>query len=253
MLGAGAILGGCGSHGFTPPQSAARPDGYTPAAPPLTLAGRSIHISTRGLRLIESFEGFGSCPYFDAYGRVWTRGYGETEGIHRSSPCISRSTGEVRLRGLVEARYQWAVRGLGVSFNQNQIDALDSFVWNLGAGIFTGSLRRSIQAHNPYPLLAYDHAGGVVLSGLARRRREEVALFLLRSPAPAPPTQQQLKRRLWADYRKRDALRVLLTRHSCRPPLHARPGRYHTVCGRWLREGAEVNRAINALHKKGIR
>lgn len=141
-----------------------------------------MHISDRGLGLIASFEGFSSSSYWDPYGRVWTRGFGETEGIGPNSPHLSRAEGEANLKRLVEDRYEWAIRGLGVELSQDQWDALCSFVWNLGAGIFTGSLRAALQGRRWREaadlMLQYDHAGGQVLPGLQSRRRQEVALFL---------------------------------------------------------------------------
>jgi lysozyme len=217
-----------------------------------------MHISAAGVRLIAGFEGFGSCPYWDPYGHVWTRGFGETEGITRGSPCISRATGETRLRYLVEARYEWAIRGLGVALNRHQWDALCSFAWNLGAGIFQGTLRYDLQHRQFYPaasmMLQYDHAGGQVLEGLRTRRLAEVRLFLApeRRPAPPKPTPSQLRRELYRAYGYRTALRHLLARHQCRPPLHARPRRDHTKCGIWLAHGVSVNRQIKALHAQGI-
>lgn len=149
-----------------------------------------LHVSSRGLALIEGFEGFSSTPYWDPFGGVWTRGFGETEGIGRHSPAISRQQGTANLRHRLERFYEPSIRALGVAFNQNQWDALCSFAWNLGAGIFTGSLRSALQHHEwrraGDMMLRYDHAGGQVLSGLARRRREEVALFLQAAPHVDP-------------------------------------------------------------------
>ncbi len=148
-----------------------------------------MHISTAGLRLIENFEGWSSVPYWDSYGRVWTRGYGETEGIGPHSPWLTRAQGEANLQRLVETRYEYAIRNLSVALNQNQWDALCSFVWNLGAGIFQGSLGALLQAKDfqgfADAMLAYDHAGGVVLQGLRTRREQERALFL--RPGPSEP------------------------------------------------------------------
>jgi lysozyme len=149
-----------------------------------------VHISSAGLRLIEGFEGWSSAPYWDSYGGVWTRGYGETEGIGPHSPWLSRAQGEANLKRLVETRYEWAINRLGVPLNQNQFDALCSFVWNLGAGIFAGHLGDLLRGRNfqgfADAMLAYDHAGGVQLAGLTRRRHEERALFL-HPGAPAGP------------------------------------------------------------------
>jgi lysozyme len=176
-----------------------------------------MHISSRGLALIESFEGFSSAPYWDSYGRVWTRGYGETEGIGPDSPHLSRAEATTNLKRLVEDRYEWAIRELGVEFSQDQWDALCSFVWNLGAGIFTGDLRTALQAREwtraAQLMLAYDHAGGQVLEGLARRRRQEVALFL----SHANPVANSLS--VLTEAERRLANSLLLYRQH--PRLHA--------------------------------
>lgn len=242
------------------PQSAVRPDGYTPHAPPLlSIRPSSIHIDHVGLAFIEGFEGFGSCPYWDAYGGVWTRGYGETEGIHGGSSCISRSYGEANLKYRLERFYRWAIVGLGVNLNQYEADALYSFAWNLGAGIFTGSLRRSIQRHDPYPLLAYDHAGGVVLSGLARRRRAEVALFRRKPPPEETPAHRAARvhrervARLHSDYRARRGLRSVIARYRCSGGYDHKRRDVKRKCTAWRTRGARVNRDIAALHRLGIR
>jgi lysozyme len=185
-----------------------------------------MHISEAGLRLIEEFEGFSRAPYWDPFGRVWTRGYGETEGISSSSPHISARQGEENLRRLIEERYEWAIRELGVG-NQNQWDALCSFAWNLGAGIFTGQLRAALQAKRWQEaatlMLAYDHAGGQVLAGLQRRRHLEAELFLRRPEAYVPPDEarweaeyDELRRRrgAWAATRRRVLQRTMTRRRK---------------------------------------
>lgn len=239
-----------------PPQTAVHPDGYAPKAPPkgFTLQGSQIHLSHNGAVFIESFEGWASCPYWDAYGGVWTRGYGETEGIHGGSACISRSFGERNLIYRAERFYGWAIKGLGVSFNQNQADALFSFTWNLGAGIFTGSLRYQIQHHNPYGLLAYVHAGGVTLAGLVRRRRAEVALFL--KPAQKETPAQRKARvhrervaRLHADYRTRRSLDKALAGHRCLNGYQHLSRDTRRKCTVWRAKHGAVNRDILRLRR----
>lgn len=184
-----------------------------------------MHISDDGVALIASFEGFSSRPYWDRWGKVWTRGYGETEGITAASPAISPAQGLARLRELVQANYEPAIRVLGVDFTQNQWDALCSFAWNLGSGIFTGSLRAELLARDftaaGERMLAYDHAGGVVLEGLALRRRAEVALFL-KTALPYVPADERRwiseydalrdRRGPWAAVRRRALRRRMLAR-----------------------------------------
>lgn len=253
-------LAGCGTT-FHLPESARTPDGAKPAAPPValkrTITTSGTHIDHAGLALIERFEGFSSCPYLDTVGtgNPYTRGYGETEGITRHSPCISRAAGEEHLRVLIEARYQWAVRGLGFNFNQNEIDALDSFIWNLGAGIFTGTLRLDLERGQVFAasqiMVQYDHAGGVVLEGLRTRRIAEVRLLLtpVAKPKPKPASQIHAERvaRLHRDLAYRAALRRLIRVHNCskryRHPLHATRGQ----CDLWITHGGIVNVDITRL------
>jgi lysozyme len=66
--------------------------------------------------------------------------------------------------------------------NQNQFDALVSFTYNLGVGALHGSTLLHLvnqsdftNAANEFP--KWDHAGGVVVAGLLRRRLAEQTLF----------------------------------------------------------------------------
>lgn len=189
-----------------------------------------MHISANGLRLIENFEGWSSIPYWDAYGSVWTRGYGETEGIGPHSPALTRAQGEANLRRLVETRYEWAIRQVGVTFGQNEWDALCSFIWNLGPGILQGTLKDMLRRKDlsgfANAMLAYDHAGGVVLAGLRTRREQERALFLRAAPAVnafVPADEARWIREFdglrgrhgpWATVRRRVLVRVMSARRK---------------------------------------
>ncbi len=142
-----------------------------------------MKISENGLRLIERFEGFSSRPYFDPFGRVYTRGYGETEGITASSPPITQSEAQANLQRLIDERYAPAVRALG-DLNRNEFDGLCSFVWNVGTGAIgadtdLGRLLRERKWQDAMGVLReYVRAAGVVLQGLVTRRDAEAALIL---------------------------------------------------------------------------
>lgn len=238
-----------------PRETSVRPEGYAPAKPPASVhlggSAPSIRVSNSGLNLIEGFEGFSSCPYWDPFGHVWTRGFGETDfGGNFGGRCITRTQGQNNLRNKVESEYQWAVRALGVNFNQNQVDALDSFVWNLGAGIFQGTLRFDLQHRLFFSasriMLEYDHAGGQVLEGLRIRREKEVTLFLKPVPHHETPQQRQARERheLREEKRHRQEIRILLTQHRCRI-VHG-PQAYR-ACPAWGHEGRVDNKRIRAL------
>lgn len=206
-----------------------------------------MHVSSRGLALIEGFEGFSSAPYWDSYGRVWTRGFGETEGIHQGSNDISRAEGTANLKSRLERFYEPSIRALGVDFDQNQWDALCSFAWNLGAGIFTGSLRSALQgrewARAAGMMRGYDHAGGVVLAGLQRRREEEMRLFLTPGKRPDPlAVLPDAERRLVNTY-DHYVKHPRLHRHGL---VVTRAALVRARKGVWLAAHADMRRGLNA-------
>jgi GH24 family phage-related lysozyme (muramidase) len=142
-----------------------------------------VRLSTKGARLIEEFEGFSASPYRDAVG-VWTIGYGSTKGVGPSTPRVTRREAEARLKREVDATYGAAVNALQLPLNQNQFDALVSFVYNVGpGGVGSGTqVGRALRRHDwtgaANALLAWNKAGGRILAGLTRRRKAERALFL---------------------------------------------------------------------------
>jgi GH24 family phage-related lysozyme (muramidase) len=224
-----------------------------PGEPKPTLTGSSIRIDAAGVRFIAAFENVVRstyCPYWDPYGHVATRGFGETDWAdtfgHR---CISLATAYANVDALMERQYQYAVRGLGVSLNQNQIAALDSFVWNLGPGSMQWQpLRSQLQHHNPYGLLAYVRAGGVTLSGLVARRRAEVRKFL----EPAHECTGACLRRQRRAQLARDQARLVTLRKRKRSLEHAlvanhcKPHTHRHKCVAW------VHKAV-AVHREGLR
>lgn len=148
-----------------------------------------MKISKVGIDLIKSFEG---C-YLTAYkcpAGIWTIGIGHTGLVDGKAICkgmtITQQKAEELLSEYLEKRYEPAVRKLGVELNQNQYDALVSFCYNLGPGIFTGNLLNAIKAKNwtsvADQILLYNKArvNGVLteLNGLTRRRKAERELFL---------------------------------------------------------------------------
>lgn len=151
----------------------------------------AFHTSSNGINLITSFEGFVGHPYRDAVG-VWTIGYGHTEGVGPGSKSISQAEAYALLRRDLANKYEPYVNALKLPLNQNQYDALVSFVYNLGPGYFGpghtigDALRRRNWNAAANAILLYDKAGGRALPGLTRRRRTERALFL-KPVGPASP------------------------------------------------------------------
>lgn len=141
-----------------------------------------MKLSDAGASLIAEFEGFRSKPYRDAVG-VWTIGYGSTKGVGPNTPAVTPAQALARLEREVDETYGRAIVNLHVPLNQNQFDALVSFVYNVGPGGVASSttVGKLLRAHEwrsvPVALMAWNKAGGNVLPGLTRRRRAEGALF----------------------------------------------------------------------------
>ena len=148
-----------------------------------------MKLSDRGARLISDFEGFRSHPYQDSAG-VWTIGYGSTKGVGPNSSPISRAGALARMKREINSVYGKAVNDLGIKLNQNQFDALTSFVYNLGPGAIspkTGigkALRQRRMQDAADEMLEWNKADGEVLPGLVRRRQAERKLFLTKPPPP---------------------------------------------------------------------
>lgn len=142
-----------------------------------------MQLSRKGVRFITGWEGFSSCPYRDAVG-VWTIGYGSTAGVGPSSPCVTKRRARRRLKREINATYAPAVtRLINRNLNQEQFDALCSFVYNVGVGALeTSTLRKRLNSGENKrtvfreELPRWNRAGGAVLEGLTKRRWAEVRL-----------------------------------------------------------------------------
>lgn len=144
-------------------------------------------VSPNGLRLIKAHEGFRANAYLDPVG-VRTKGYGETRNIDNPPGPWSEAYASKRLARRVNRDYLAPVLKIakqhGVKLKQHEADALASFSYNLGPGVFAqgtsigNALRSGNRTAIAAAILLYDKAGGRALPGLTRRRREERALFL---------------------------------------------------------------------------
>lgn len=224
--------------------------------PPSLFFPTLVHIPTidaNGLHLIEQFEGYSRCAYWDPYGGVWTAGYGQTHGVYRGFCFADQAAAQANLANSVRQNYEWAVRAIGYPFNQNEVDALDSFAYNLGPYIFVGSLRADLRAGHIYAasriMLSYVHAGHVTLAGLVTRRRLEVARLLTAAPRPKTPAEihAERRKRLNADYAKRRALRSTIHRYNCSHGYRRFTREHKRKCTVWRTHGAQVNRDIKRL------
>ena len=132
--------------------------------------------------LIQQFEGCKLTAYLCPAG-VWTIGWGSTGiGISKGVTWTQAEADERYKKDM--GVFKTGVKKLvTVPINNNQIEALTSFAYNLGLGALKGStLLKYLNAGNyqaaANQFLRWDKAGGKVLSGLTRRRTAERNLFL---------------------------------------------------------------------------
>ena len=136
--------------------------------------------SNKGIDFIKKYEGFRAKAY-RCRANVLTIGYGHTLNV-KSTDVITLDEAEVFLRQDVEFAEK-EVNKHNLNINQNQFDALVSFVFNLGVGNFARStLLRKIKSNANDPTIKKEferwiYAGGKVLNGLVRRRKEEADLY----------------------------------------------------------------------------
>ena len=136
--------------------------------------------SPKGIALIKEFEGLRVKAY-QCPGGVWTIGYGHTAGV-KPGMVITKAQAEEYLKADLIA-FERYLNGLGLALNQNQFDALVSFIYNVGTGNFSSStLLRKIRV-NPQDnsimdeFLRWVYSKGRVLPGLQRRRLDEMKLY----------------------------------------------------------------------------
>lgn len=275
LLAAVAFLAGCGTTTrsvtvpaphvtYVPPESSVAPEGAKPLSPKvgLTLTLTNTQLVTPAvLLLLEQEEGYDRCAYWDPFGRVYTVGFGQTHLEGRGVPsgfCFASYTAAVdNLKFAVEHEgyLDAVVAVVGRSQPPGVYTGEISFDYNLGAGIYTGQLRVDLERHDYRAACAiqrtYDHAGGVVLSDLARRRVRECDAILAAPPKPLTHAQILAHERAALDshYRLRSALESDIRRRGC---LKRPQGRYGALCGRWRDHLAVEQREIRAYHRKGV-
>jgi lysozyme len=140
-----------------------------------------MKISDQGLELIMQFEGCRLGAYKDAVG-VWTIGVGHTKEV-KPGDHITHDEAMRLLREDIVWVEECLNREIDVPLTQNQVDALGSWVFNLGCGALKHStLRKKLLAGDVHgaanELPKWCHAGHRRLKGLVRRRAAEQELFL---------------------------------------------------------------------------
>lgn len=142
----------------------------------------AFDVSDGGVDFISGFEGFRETYYRDSAG-LWMIGYGHLCGKSKC-PDIQEHVSVADAKALLRqdsAKATKSVKPLP-NLNQDRLDALTSFAFNLGCGVIPSSgipgmlLALNFRAVGD-KILKYDHAGGKEIQGLTRRHKAERALF----------------------------------------------------------------------------
>ena len=139
-----------------------------------------MKIGLKGLNLIKESEGFEEDAYKCPAG-VLTIGYGHTSDVQEGD-VVTLKEAEILLIEDLDWAEGVVNRNVKVELNQNEFDALVSFVFNVGSGNFRSStllkrLNNGGYYSVPRELNRWNKGGGRVLKGLVRRRKAEGILF----------------------------------------------------------------------------
>ena len=163
------------------------------SASPIDMSDDGSHptrIGERGIALIKQFEGLAKLRpdgLVEAYpdpgtgGDPWTIGWGSTGPGIRRGTVWTREEADARLEADLVRYADDVARALGdAPRTQAQFDAMVSFHYNTGA-IARATLTRKHKAGDyegtAREFARWKFAGGRILRGLVRRRREEAALY----------------------------------------------------------------------------
>lgn len=141
-----------------------------------------MKISQNGINLIKSFEG---CR-LEAYKatpteKYFTIGYGHYGPDVKQNMIISQAQADRYLeQDLVKFENYVNKYADQLKLNQNQFDALASFVYNCGQGNLNKLVTGRTVTQIADAMLKYNHSGGKELAGLTRRRKAERELFIKR-------------------------------------------------------------------------
>jgi lysozyme len=150
----------------------------------------NLKVGASAIELIKKFEGAELQAYLDIAG-VPTIGYGHTETVTKedveSEKKITLRQAEELLYNDLKSREAAVNSMVNIELNQNEFDALVTFVYNVGVSAFRDSTLRKklnmgmkMDAADQFTRWNKATVDGVLkpVRGLTRRREAEKALFL---------------------------------------------------------------------------
>lgn len=157
---------------------------FSTIAYPDTASALGIRLREKGIPLTQytRLEG-----WEDISGHPFTIGWGSTRYADgttvKAGDRVTIQEADALLSATMQKMLDAAMKYVKVKLNQNQIDAITSFVYNVGVGKFSRStLLRRINEQNiaaaGEQFKRWRFAGGVEFAGLVKRRAAERKLFL---------------------------------------------------------------------------
>ncbi len=139
-----------------------------------------MNCSSACIDLVKSCEGCRLQAYLCPAGK-WTIGYGSTREVP-AGLVITQDEADARLAQDLDAAAADVARLVHVPLTQGQLDALVSFVFNVGAGKFADSTMLKHLNAGDYEGAGFEFerwvfSGGQRLPGLVARRKREAELF----------------------------------------------------------------------------
>lgn len=143
-----------------------------------------MRTSNKGIELIKNYEGLRLEAYVCPAGKP-TIGYGHTKNVKLGQKTTVEEAEQFFKEDLIIVENE--INRHNLNINQNQFDALASFVYNIGIENFkTSTLLKKIKANpndksieNEFKRWIY--SGGKVFPGTIKRRNEEAKLYFSNS------------------------------------------------------------------------
>ena len=139
-----------------------------------------MKVSQECIDLVKFFEGFEPKAYL-CPANVWTIGYGRTKNVKEGDELTELQAERDLLEELDEFAEQ-VLNTVKISLDQNELDALTSWTYNLGVGnLHSSTLLKKLDSgdknSDPSEMVRWNKAAGKVLAGLTRRREAEAKLW----------------------------------------------------------------------------
>ena len=143
-------------------------------------ANKDMNVSLEGVAIIKHFEGC-ELKAYRCPANVLTIGYGVTKGVTEGMEITQEEADEMLAGELLEYS-EYITNMVEVPLDQNQFDALVSWVYNLGPTNLKESTMLKVLNEGKYDevpeqIKRWNKADGVVLGGLVKRREAEALLF----------------------------------------------------------------------------